>query len=151
VNTNKLKLNKLDELKKLLAKSGRSGLLAYGFLNCAYYTLATGIAWKFSLAKLRVAESITLFKRCEIVLSRLGSVLVMVWAGSQVTKVFRLSGAVALAPLADKMMTLVKDKLKLSDENAAFWFSIRLLWLTFAGVYLSFLLIGTTSSYIKVY
>jgi hypothetical protein len=139
---------KIDRLKAQLTSSGRSGLLAYGALNCLYYTIATAIAWNISLRNFRLAPSVSLLERIGLVFSRLGSVSVVVWAGSQVTKLFRLSGAVIMAPAVDKLLQAVQNKMKLKDQNAAFWFLIWGLWITFASFYISFILIGTSVSYI---
>jgi hypothetical protein len=47
-------------------------------------------------------------------------VFALVWAGSQVTKVFRLGGALLLAPFADRVLINTQRKLKLKSKQQTF-------------------------------
>lgn len=46
--------------------------------------------------------------------------MALVWAGSQVTKVFRVGGAVLLAPLADRTLDAACKRMKLRSKQEAF-------------------------------
>jgi hypothetical protein len=47
-------------------------------------------------------------------------VFALVWAGSQVTKVFRLGGALLLAPFADRVLISTQRRLKLKSKQQTF-------------------------------
>ena len=40
-----------EELKDALKNAGASGLVAYGMLNCAYYTVVTAVVWFITSSK----------------------------------------------------------------------------------------------------
>lgn len=48
-------------------------------------------------------------------------ICVLMWAGNNVTRPFRLAGAAALAPVMDKIMEVLKEKLKLPNKLVAFF------------------------------
>jgi len=48
-------------------------------------------------------------------------ICVLMWAGNNVTRPFRLAGAAALAPAMDKLMDVLKEKLKLPNKIVAFF------------------------------
>ena len=46
--------------------------------------------------------------------------IVLMWAGNNVTRPFRLAGAAALAPFMDNLMTKLQERLKLPNRIFAF-------------------------------
>jgi hypothetical protein len=107
--------------KDKLAKLGQSGLLAYGFLNFSYYSIATIIAWASLRDNFRTALlTMSIADRYKASLTRLGKLMAVVWAGSQVTKAFRISGSVFLAPYADDALTTFQRRLNISSRSLAF-------------------------------
>jgi hypothetical protein len=118
-------------LKQRLSAAGRGGLLAYGFLNFLYYTSVTAVAWRFSSAgraetAAAALAATTLQQKVSVSAMRLGKVMGVVWVGSQITKPQRLAGALVLSPLADKFLTSVQSRTRLS-QGAAFGFLCVLL------------------------
>ena len=99
-------------LKDRLAKAGRGGLLAYGFLNAFYYCTVTLITFIFYFKSdmLKIPADITFLNRLSLATSKMSQVAAIVWAGSQVTKAVRIATAVALAPVADRLLIKVGDK-----------------------------------------
>ncbi len=53
-------------------------------------------------------------------LRRFVEVMAVVWAGSQVTKLARAAAAIAFAPLVDKALISLADRLKLKSKGQAF-------------------------------
>jgi hypothetical protein len=90
-----------------------------------------------------VAPGLAFGQRVQATAAKLGSVAGIVWAGSQVTKVFRLSGAIVMAPVVDKLMSWTQTKFNLTSRNAAFWAIIGALWGTLFVFYGSLILYGT--------
>jgi len=136
--------NRLAALKDKLASTGRAGLLAYGILNFVYYSTVTFFAWRLLLLRSPVvAPGLAFGQRVQATAAKLGSVAGIVWAGSQVTKVFRLSGAIVMAPVVDKLMSWTQTKFNLTSRNAAFWAIIGALWGTLFVFYGSLILYGT--------
>jgi len=110
-------------LKERLSSAGRGGLLAYGFLNFLYYTSVTAIAWHFSSAgraetAAAALAATTLQQRVSVSALRMGKVAGIVWIGSQITKPQRLTGALVLSPLGDKVLRQVQSKTNLSVGKA---------------------------------
>ncbi|KAI3890028.1 hypothetical protein MKW92_042735 [Papaver armeniacum] len=102
-----------EELMKKLRRYGISGMLSYGLLNTAYYLTTFLIVWFYvapapgKLSYLAAAE-------------RFLKIMAMVWAGSQVTKLVRLGGAVALAPFVDRGLSWFTMKFKFQTQGKAF-------------------------------
>ncbi|KAG5176322.1 hypothetical protein JKP88DRAFT_336114 [Tribonema minus] len=105
-----------DSLKGMnkLRSYGFAGILAYGALNGVYYSIAFALAWygttRGAGAPAGVAAAAKLFFK----------VFALVWAGSQVTKVFRLGGALLLAPVAERALCAARARLRLPSQRAAF-------------------------------
>ncbi|CAN8284849.1 unnamed protein product [Cochlearia groenlandica] len=101
------------ELLKKLKRYGVSGILSYGLLNTVYYTIAFLLVWFYvapspgKMGYLAAAE-------------RFLKVMAMVWAGSQVTKLIRIGGAVALAPFVDRGLSWLTVKCKFKSQAKAF-------------------------------
>ena len=104
IHTKELILN--SNLKNRLIETGKGGLLAYGVLNSIYYSLFTLIA--FFLNKnsdlLFVSPALPLKNKIALASSKMGKILGLVWAGSQVTKAFRISGSIVLAPFFQNIL-----------------------------------------------
>ncbi|KAL1193705.1 hypothetical protein V5N11_017594 [Cardamine amara subsp. amara] len=102
-----------EELLKKLKRYGVSGILSYGLLNTVYYTIAFLLVWFYvapapgKMGYLAAAE-------------RFLKVMAMVWAGSQVTKLIRIGGAVALAPIVDRGLSWFTVKFKFESQGKAF-------------------------------
>lgn len=143
--------NRIQYLQEQLASSGRAGLLAYGILNAAYYMSVTAMTCYITARKYPfvINRGATLFQRIKFVLSRLGSVAGTVWVGSQITKIFRLSGAVICAPFVDKLMMECQKRFKLPSRNAAFWFIFAVLWAAVIVFYSSLVVYGTSTLYMS--
>ncbi|CAE6037557.1 unnamed protein product [Arabidopsis arenosa] len=102
-----------EELLKKLKRYGVSGILSYGILNTVYYSTAFLLVWFYvapapgKMGYLAAAE-------------RFLKVMAMVWAGSQVTKLIRIGGAVALAPIVDRGLSWFTVKCKFESQGKAF-------------------------------
>jgi hypothetical protein len=120
-------------LSKKLSSYGQSGLLSYGLLNLCYYTIATLFAVR--VKPLVVTEVLTTGESYRYAVSYLSRLCAYVWAGSQVTKPMRLWGAVALAPISEKVIASFQEKLGLKTRRTAFWCVVALLWLGAALFY----------------
>ena len=137
----------LKDLKEKLAKSGRAGILAYGILNFMYYSIITAITWHFTISRLSISDfsqCISLTEKFQFLITKLGSVMGIVWAGSQVTKVFRISGAIFLAPLCDILMAKCQSSFNLKSRNQAFWIIFASLWITLLAIYFCLVLYAST-------
>lgn len=136
----------IKTLKDKLASTGRAGLLAYGILNFAYYSIVTAVTWHLTMTKYPIAAGLDFSRRIQLTMAKLGSVAGIVWAGSQVTKVFRLSGAVVLAPSVDNLMAWCQMKFKLKSRNNAFWAIVAVLWSTLLIFYSALIVYGAAVS-----
>ncbi|CAH8362915.1 unnamed protein product [Eruca vesicaria subsp. sativa] len=102
-----------EELLMKLKRYGLSGVLSYGLLNTVYYSTAFLLVWFYvapapgKMGYLAAAE-------------RFLKVMAMVWAGSQVTKLVRIGGAVALAPIVDRGLSWFTVKYKFESQGKAF-------------------------------
>ncbi|AEC09571.1 Gag-Pol polyprotein/retrotransposon [Arabidopsis thaliana] len=102
-----------EELLKKLKRYGLSGILSYGLLNTVYYSTAFLLVWFYvapapgKMGYLAAAE-------------RFLKVMAMVWAGSQVTKLIRIGGAVALAPIVDRGLSWFTVKCNFESQGKAF-------------------------------
>ncbi|ESQ52542.1 hypothetical protein EUTSA_v10017229mg [Eutrema salsugineum] len=101
------------ELLKKLKRYGVSGILSYGLLNTVYYSIAFLLVW-FYVAP--APGKMGYFAAAE----RFLKVMAMVWAGSQVTKLIRIGGAVALAPIVDRGLSWFTVKFKFESQGKAF-------------------------------
>jgi len=108
-------------LKDKLAAAGRGGLLSYGILNCAYYvsvTMATYVYYLKSGSELLLIPSTVTSMRDRLVMAitKMSKIAAIVWAGSQITKAFRIGAAIATAPLSEKLL----DKFGSSNKQRSF-------------------------------
>ncbi|PIN14060.1 hypothetical protein CDL12_13297 [Handroanthus impetiginosus] len=84
-----------NEILNKLRRYGVSGILSYGLLNTAYYLTTFLVVWFLK-------------------------VMAMVWAGSQVTKLIRAGGALALAPFVDRGLSWFTVKFGFESQGKAF-------------------------------
>jgi hypothetical protein len=144
----------LKQLSLKLSQTGQSGLLAYGILNCLYYTSMTAIVWIYQSKSVIIpsassssSSSILLFTSIiKKTILKLSKIILIVWAGSQITKVFRLFLSIALAPFIDNVIEYVLSKyeiFKITNRNHVIYFIITLLWLFTLSFY--FILIFSSS------
>lgn len=125
-----------QSMNNKLASFGQSGLLAYGFLNFCYYTFTLLVAWFTINDQYRKDFAIlSLGQRYKVTLSRFAKIVAVVWAGSQVTKAFRISGSVFLAPYFDKLILSFQKRFHLSSRNKAFSILASTFLLTTIGTY----------------
>ncbi|XP_078444498.1 uncharacterized protein LOC144713704 isoform X2 [Wolffia australiana] len=101
------------EMMEKLKRYGVAGVLSYGLLNTVYYLTAFLIVWLYlapAPGKMGYAASVKRFLK----------IMAAVWAGSQVTKLLRAGGALALAPLVDKGLSWFTAKFKFNSKGKAF-------------------------------
>ncbi|KAI3445193.1 hypothetical protein Pfo_001858 [Paulownia fortunei] len=102
-----------NEILTRLKRYGISGILSYGLLNTAYYLTTFLVVWFYvapapgGMGYLAAVE-------------RFLKVLAMVWAGSQVTKLIRAGGALALAPFVDRGLSWFTVKFGFESQGKAF-------------------------------
>ncbi|KAK3422785.1 hypothetical protein EUGRSUZ_G03186 [Eucalyptus grandis] len=102
-----------NETLKKLKRYGIAGILSYGLLNTAYYLTTFLLVWfYFAPAPGRMGYLAAV--------ERFIKVMAMVWAGSQVTKLIRAGGALALAPFVDRGLSWFTTKCKFESQEKAF-------------------------------
>jgi hypothetical protein len=119
-----------------LAAYGVAGVVAYGILNTLYYTFAFAFAWFYLQPNGAPATG----QGWAAAAKAAGVVMAGTWVGSQVTKVARAAGAVALAPVVDGLLERVAARLggdKAKGRAVAFVVSACLL--VWAAVFLAVL------------
>ncbi|KAF7824791.1 uncharacterized protein G2W53_022935 [Senna tora] len=102
-----------NEVLKKLRRYGVSGILSYGLLNTAYYVTTFLFVWLYvvpSPGKMGYLAAVERFLK----------VMAMVWAGSQVTKLVRAGGALAMAPFVDRGLSWFTIKFKFQSQGKAF-------------------------------
>ncbi|KAL8248294.1 hypothetical protein R6Q59_005162 [Mikania micrantha] len=107
------KTSSSSEVLKKLRRYGISGILSYGLLNTAYYLSAFLVTWFYiapAPGKMGYWAAVKRFVK----------LMAMVWAGSQVTKLARAGGALALAPVVDRGLTGFMAKFKFRSQAKAF-------------------------------
>ncbi|XAR54501.1 hypothetical protein NMG60_11029651 [Bertholletia excelsa] len=103
----------LAEILKRLKRYGISGILSYGLLNTVYYLTAFLLVWFYvapAPGKMGYMAAVERFLK----------IMAMVWAGSQVTKLVRAGGALALAPVVDRGLSWFTAKFKFESQGKAF-------------------------------
>lgn len=141
------------EVGAKLRATGSAGLLAYGILNAAYYSLAVALLWIYTGGGTRglaaagdtAAMAAVVSTGVKATAQRFVKVLALAWAGSQVTKPFRVGGAVLLAPVAGRLMDWVQARLGLKRRGDTVPIIIVALLLITGGVFGSLILQGTVS------
>jgi hypothetical protein len=144
----------VEQLSLKLSQTGQSGLLAYGILNCLYYTSMTAIVWIYQSKSVIIpsassssSSSMLLFTSIiKKTILKLSKIILIVWAGSQITKIFRLFLSIALAPFIDNLIEYILSKyeiFKIKNRNHVIYYIITLLWLFTLSFY--FILIFSSS------
>lgn len=147
----------IKQLSLKLSQTGQSGLLAYGILNCLYYTSMTAIVWIYQSKSIIIPSSLSSLSHSSLSLLlftsiikktilKLSKIILIVWAGSQITKIFRLFLSIALAPFIDNIIEFILSKyeiFKIKKRNNVIYVIITLLWLFTLSFYL--ILIFSTS------
>jgi hypothetical protein len=139
-----------------LRQAGSAGLLAYGVLNAAYYSLAVALLWwhtgggtRGPAASVATATAATATATAatgvKATAQRFAKVLALAWAGSQVTKPLRAGGAVLLAPAMGRVMDSVQRRLGLKRRGDTVPVIVAALLLVTGAVFGSLILQGTLS------
>ncbi|XP_074590172.1 uncharacterized protein LOC141846085 [Curcuma longa] len=103
----------LNEIMQRLKRYGVAGVLSYGLLNTIYYLTTFLLVWfYFSPAPGKMGYPAAV--------KRFLKMMAMVWAGSQVTKIIRAGGALALAPVVDRGLSWFTVKFNFESEGKAF-------------------------------
>ncbi|KAH6772440.1 Gag-Pol polyprotein/retrotransposon [Perilla frutescens var. hirtella] len=124
------------EILARLKRYGISGILSYGLLNTAYYLTTFLVVWFYvtpapgKMGYLAAAE-------------RFLKVMAMVWAGSQVTKLMRAGGALALAPFVDRGLSWFTIKFGFESQGKAF---MAIAGLCFGLAFLMFVIVTLLSA-----
>ncbi|KAJ9685222.1 hypothetical protein PVL29_017304 [Vitis rotundifolia] len=126
------------DLLKKLKRYGISGILSYGLLNTAYYLTTFLLVWFYiapapgRMGYWRQLKGKNLFQKVSFCTSfskyldiwnpigRFVKIMAMVWAGSQVNKLVRAGGALALAPIVDRGLSWFTVKFKFESQGKAF-------------------------------
>ncbi|BBN17926.1 hypothetical protein MPTK1_7g18080 [Marchantia polymorpha subsp. ruderalis] len=106
-----------EKLRNNLKRYGLAGVLSYGLLNTFYYLVTFLFVW-FYVAP---SEGSLGFGPAA---QRFVKLFSMVWAGSQVTKLFRAAGALALAPFVDRGLNWYTDRFNFKSRGKAFGFIV---------------------------
>lgn len=111
----------ISRLKQELLNAGQAGILAYGMLNFLWYTVATAVFWSSNnLQPIQVQIKNSIWVTARISSIAFLKVLALVWTGSQVTKPFRIAGAVFLSPVVEIFMNKVSKRFNISHSRT-FW------------------------------
>ncbi|CAN6276814.1 unnamed protein product [Urochloa humidicola] len=100
------------EARARVAKLGLAAALAYGLFDAVTYTTF------FVLAFLGYEKSTG--KNPAANLKALLGIVILMWTGNNVTRPFRVAGAAALAPVIDKGLKGIQQKLNLPTQMYAF-------------------------------
>lgn len=100
-------------LRKKLISYGPAAVLAYGLFDGVSYSIAFAIAFLGYEARTGLNPTANV---ADIV-----KICILMWAGNNVTRPFRLAGAAALAPWVDMVMEKLKNKLRLPNKIASFF------------------------------
>uniref|UniRef100_A0A7S2UPK7 Uncharacterized protein n=1 Tax=Attheya septentrionalis TaxID=420275 RepID=A0A7S2UPK7_9STRA len=122
-----------DSQTNKLKGAGRAGVIAYGALNFAWYTLA--VMWQWGRVSSAPVSPGTI-GALKYSIKKFGKVLIGTYVGSQVTKLARLSLAVLLAPIGDRALRSTQKKFNI-NESRAFWLLTTLLIGSCLGVWTS--------------
>ncbi|KQJ84386.1 uncharacterized protein LOC100823337 isoform X2 [Brachypodium distachyon] len=100
------------EMRARVAKLGLAAVLAYGLFDAVTYTAF------FVLAFLGYEKSTG--KNPAANLKALIGIVILMWTGNNVTRPFRVAGAAALAPVIDRGLKGIQEKLNLPSQMYAF-------------------------------
>ncbi|XP_054816488.1 uncharacterized protein LOC129316208 isoform X2 [Prosopis cineraria] len=102
-----------NKILKKLKRYGVSGILSYGLLNTAYYLPTFLFVWLYVVPAPKRMGYLA-------AVERFLKVMAMVWAGSQVTKLVRAGGALAMAPFVDRGLSWFTIKFQFESQGKAF-------------------------------
>ncbi|KAL3829835.1 hypothetical protein ACJIZ3_018637 [Penstemon smallii] len=125
-----------NEILKRLKRYGIAGILSYGLLNTAYYLTTFLVVWFYvtpAPGKMGYLAAVERFLK----------VMAMVWAGSQVTKIVRAGGALALAPFVDRGLSWFTGKFGFESQGKAF---MAIAGLCFGLAFLLFIVVTLLSA-----
>ncbi|KAF8651812.1 hypothetical protein HU200_063335 [Digitaria exilis] len=100
------------EARARVAKLGLAAVLAYGLFDAVTYTtffVLVFLGYEKSTGKNPAAN-----------LKALLGIVILMWTGNNVTRPFRVAGAAALAPVIDKGLKDMQEKLNLPTQMYAF-------------------------------
>jgi hypothetical protein len=98
-----------------LKKKGRAGIVSYCFFNFVYYT--AGILWQWP--RMAVADPLTSnLSLTTLVLRKFGKVFAYLYAVSQLFKLPKLFTAVGLAPVSERCLRTMKQRLPVNETTA---------------------------------
>ena len=104
---------RMDRMGKTLKDKGRAGIVAYAFFNFVLYSVGALIQWKRIGPGDPAAHSVT-----TLVVRKLGRVLASMYVISNLLKIPKIMVSIALTPLTQQSLYLVRERLGVS-ENAA--------------------------------
>ncbi|KAL0429471.1 UNVERIFIED_CONTAM: hypothetical protein Sradi_0573100 [Sesamum radiatum] len=119
-----------------LKRYGIAGILSYGLLNTAYYLTTFLVVWFYvtpAPGRMGYLAAVERFLK----------VMAMVWAGSQVTKLIRAGGALALAPFVDRGLSWFTAKFGFESQGKAF---MAIAGLCFGLAFLMFVIVTLLSA-----
>ncbi|KAK9813448.1 hypothetical protein WJX73_010175 [Symbiochloris irregularis] len=113
-------------LRQQLSAYGIAGLIAYGFCNTLYYTVAFVVFWVYVV---KVPKGLGWTKTA----AYFAEVMAFTWTCSQVTKIARAGLALGLAPVVDGALLYVQCRIGLRSRAATAWLFAGIM-LTVAGL-----------------
>lgn len=125
-----------NEILTRLKRYGIAGILSYGLLNTAYYLTTFLVVWFYvtpAPGRMGYLAAVERFLK----------VMAMVWAGSQVTKLIRAGGALALAPFVDRGLSWFTAKFGFKSQGKAF---MAIAGLCFGLAFLMFVIVTLLSA-----
>ncbi|KAL0397372.1 UNVERIFIED_CONTAM: hypothetical protein Scaly_0185600 [Sesamum calycinum] len=125
-----------NEILTRLKRYGIAGILSYGLLNTVYYLTTFLVVWFYVTP---APERMGYLAAVE----RFLKVMAMVWAGSQVTKLIRAGGALALAPFVDRGLSWFTAKFGFESQGKAF---MAIAGLCFGLAFLMFVIVTLLSA-----
>jgi hypothetical protein len=103
-----------DKKYAILKANGRAGFLSYAFFNFLFYSVGILWQWHRIAAVPPTASSSALL----IISRKFARTFAALCVGSQVFKLPKLFGSVALAPLAGRVLKFTQKKLNISENKA---------------------------------
>ena len=108
---------KYRQLKEQLGAAGLSGIASYGVFNTLYYFFSyLGVFFLSLPADVPSGPG----RGIPWAIAYCTRLLMVVWGGSQITKVPRAACALAAAPAMDRLLAWIRDSLNLQNKRNAF-------------------------------
>eukprot|EP00899_Mesostigma_viride_P004406 jgi/Mesvir1/13967/Mv12430-RA.1 len=115
-------------------RSGVAGVLSYGLFNTLYYIGAFLFVWIYVV---KVPRGLGVLAASQ----KFVSVMAIVWAGSQLTKLVRAGGALLCAPLMDRLIDATQRVFSLRQRSHAFAAICGVCWVLFVVLFTAIILI----------